>query len=121
MLGNILATDMMQPRPKPPVVSGSYLYGPSVRMEGIRLDTAAWWAWLDEPTSRSFAYPVMDEQKGYIVGFMTVRKERRQRGGSYWVVYRRHAHTVRKIYLGRTSAVTHERLTAIADSLQALP
>jgi hypothetical protein len=56
----------------------------------IRLDTAEWVVWLD------------------------VRKEGRQRGGSYWRVYRRCGAKVRKVYLGRTKAVTNERLAAIA-------
>jgi hypothetical protein len=79
----------------------------------IRLDTAEWIAWLDEPGA-SFAYPVFNPSCGYIEGFMTVRKEGRQRGGSYWRVYRRCGAKVRKVYVGRPEAVTNERLAAIA-------
>lgn len=79
----------------------------------IRLDSAEWNAWLDG-TGGSFAYPVFNPSRGYIEGFMTVRKEGRQRGGSYWRVYRRCGAKVRKVYLGRTEAVTNERLAAIA-------
>jgi len=53
--------------------------------QGIRLSSAAWLAWLELPSTVSFAYPVYDGQAGYIRGFMTVRKERRVRGDHYWV------------------------------------
>ncbi len=43
-----------------------------------------------------------------------MRKERRQRGGSYWVAYRRGNGRVHKIYLGMASAVTRQRLEAVA-------
>ena len=81
----------------------------------IRLDTPAWRAWLDG-AGESFAYPVFNPDCGYIEGFMTVRKERRQRGGRYWRVYRRCGTQVRKVYVGRTAAVTNARLAAIARS-----
>ncbi len=98
---------------KPPRVAGQWLYG--VGGTGVRLDTAEWFAWLDSPTAQSFAYPVVAPDLGYIVGYLTVRKERRQRGGHYWVVYRRDGRRLRKVYLGRTQAVTQHRLQEIAD------
>jgi hypothetical protein len=49
---------------------------------------------------------------------MTVRKDRRQRGGVYWSVFRRSGKRVRKIYVGRSSVVTQSRLQAIAESLR---
>ncbi len=79
----------------------------------IRLDTPEWRAWLDG-AGVSFSYPVFNPERGYIEGFMTVRKERRQRGGSYWRVYRRCGGRVRKVYLGGTEAVTNARLAEIA-------
>jgi len=69
----------------------------------IELDTPEWRAWLEQPTSSSFAYPIYDEQAGYIEGFMTVRKERRVRGGEYWVAYRRSGGRLHKLYLGERS------------------
>ena len=84
----------------------------------IRLESAPWWAWLESASARSFAYPIYDAQVGYIRGFMTVRKERRQRGGAYWVVYRRLGGNVRKIYLGRSEIVTAQRLQTIACRLR---
>jgi LuxR family maltose regulon positive regulatory protein len=83
--------------------------------EGIRLDSVAWWVWLEEPTTLSFAYPIYDVQVGYIRGFLTVRKERRERGSHYWVAYRRTGGRLRKLYLGRSSQLTQRQLAATAD------
>lgn len=80
----------------------------------IRLDTPAWAQWLAAPTTRSFAYPLFDQAAGWITGFMTVRKERRQRGSSYWMAYRRGDGRLRKIYLGRSQQVTSHRLAVVA-------
>jgi hypothetical protein len=81
----------------------------------IRLDTLEWRRWLDGP-GVSFAYPIYDAGCGYIAGFMTVRKERRRRGGSYWTVYRRCGTRVRKVYVGPSAAVTNARLAEIAQA-----
>ena len=56
---------------------------------------------------------------GYVIGVMTVRKERRQRGGTYWVGYDRAQGRVQKIYVGRSLQVTHTRLDAIARTFLA--
>ena len=63
-----------------PTVSAHWLYDPAQGGAAIRLDTPAWVAWLDAPTSTRFAYPVFDATCGYIVGRLTVRKEQAQRG-----------------------------------------
>jgi hypothetical protein len=86
----------------------------------IRLDSPRWWVWLEEPTTLSFAYPIYDSQMGYIRGWMTVRKERRQRGSQYWVAYSRSGRQLHKIYLGRSKQLTHRTLAAIADRFLAL-
>ena len=86
----------------------------------IRLESAMWWAWLERATARSFAYPLYDRQAGYICGFMTVRKEQRARGGQYWVAYRRTAGVVRKIYLGRSAALTQRHLARSAERFLAM-
>jgi hypothetical protein len=49
---------------------------------------------------------------------MTLRKERRQRGGAYWSVYRRQGRQVRKRYVGLSAALTRERLDQIAVLLR---
>jgi hypothetical protein len=117
VLGNILPeTEAVTPS-KPAVVSEQWVYGPGLPESGLRLDRTGWFAWLEAPTTRSFSYPLFDRQRGYISGFMTVRKERRQRGGSYWTVYRRQGRRLRKIYLGPSSRLTQARLEAVAATL----
>jgi hypothetical protein len=88
---------------------------PDGTARAIRLESAGWWAWLEVSTTQSFAYPIYDAQAGYICGFMTVRKEQRERGGNYWVAYRRTAGVVRKIYLGRSAALTEQHLARSAE------
>ena len=82
----------------------------------VVLDTPAWVGWLEAPTTASFAYPVVDPSRGYIVGVMTVRKEGRQRGGFYWSAYRRQGGRVRKVYLGSAASLTRARLDEVARS-----
>jgi hypothetical protein len=101
-----------------PVVSAQWVRDPSQSGSEIRLDTPAWFAWLEAPTTARFSYPIFDAHLGYIVGFMTVRKEQRQRGSQYWAVYRRQGTRVRKIYVGRSASVTQTRLETIAAQLR---
>ena len=86
----------------------------------IRLDTPGWEHWLEEPTTSSFAYPVYDRRVGYIRGWMTVRKERRRRGGHYWVAYRRVGKRLCKIYLGRSTEIGQSRLGDVAARFLAM-
>lgn len=101
-----------------PDVSAGRLYD-ATAPTGIPLDGPAWRAWLEAPTTTRFTYPLHDRRAGYISGFMTVRKEGRQRGGTYWTVYRRTGGRLRKVYLGPAAAVTATRLEAIAQALLA--
>jgi len=101
-----------------PTVSAFWVYDEARPCWSVRLDTAAWVAWLEEPTTTRFAYPLFDPAKGYIVGRMTVRKERRERGGTYWTAYRRTRGTLRKVYLGRSETLTQSRLEALARTLR---
>ncbi len=103
---------------KIPAVSEGRVYDRRRAGTEIRLDTPAWFAWLAAPTTRCFSYPLYDAAHGYIVGFMTVRKEGRQRGGMYWSVFRRCGRRVRKIYLGQSATVTQARLQAMAETLR---
>jgi hypothetical protein len=117
VLGNISGQEGRTPAGKPAVVSGEWVYGPGLPSQGIRLNQPAWFRWLSEPSTTSFSYPLHDRRCGYIVGFMTVRKEPRQRGGAYWTAYRRQGRRLRKIYLGPASALTQARLDAVAATL----
>jgi hypothetical protein len=101
-----------------PRISEQWVYGVEVPSGNVQLDSAAWFAWLAAETTTRFSYPLFDPQVGYIVGFVTVRKERRQRGSAYWVAYRRLGGQVRKVYLGRSEAVTSQRLHAVGCRLQ---
>ena len=85
----------------------------------IPLDSPQWFAWLEAPENDGFSYALMNHAKGYIDGFMTVRKERRQRGGVYWTAYRRQGRRLRKIYLGPSASVTVARLRQVAARLYA--
>jgi LuxR family transcriptional regulator, maltose regulon positive regulatory protein len=99
------------------VVEELWVYGQGLPGAGLRLDRPGWFAWLNEPTTTSFSYPLFDRRCGYIIGFMTVRKEHRQRGGAYWTAYRRQGRRLRKIYLGSSHTLTQARLDAIAATL----
>ena len=48
----------------------------------IPVDSPRWQAWLADPSTRSFAF-------SDVQGHFTARKERRQRGGEYWIAYRK--------------------------------
>jgi hypothetical protein len=102
---------------KPARVSEGALYAPNLLDGSIELDSAAWFSWLEQDATRSFSYPLFDARCGYIIGFMTVRKEARERGGWYWSVYRRQRGRVWKCYLGPSSSVTAARLEQVASSL----
>ena len=102
---------------KTATVSSDSLYGAQTNWCSIPLDSAQWFAWLEAPENLSFSYALMNHAKGYIDGFMTVRKEPRQRGGAYWTVYRRQGRSIRKIYLGPASVLTADRLAEVAQRL----
>jgi len=102
---------------KPPRISEQWIYDGALPDGRVQLDSAAWFVWLTAETTTRFSYPLFDPQVGYIVGFMTVRKERRQRGSAYWVAYRRVDGQVRKGYLGCSAAVTTQHLHAMGCRL----
>jgi hypothetical protein len=102
---------------KLPTIEGSSVYDPAVPEWRLRLDSPAWFAWLSAASTSRFSYPLLDRSRGYIIGFMTVRQESRQRGGRYWSVYRRQGPRLRKIYLGPASAVTQARLEEVVTIL----
>jgi LuxR family transcriptional regulator, maltose regulon positive regulatory protein len=104
-------------RPKTARVSAAAVYAADLPAGGIELDSAAWFKWLEQDATRSFSYPLFDARCGYIIGFMTVRKEARRRGRWYWSVYRRQDGRVVKHYLGRSSSVTVARLEQVVSSL----
>ncbi len=94
------------------------LYLPGPTSSSIALDSPEWFAWLEAASTTSFSYSLFDVERGYIVGFMTVSKERRHRGGLYWRAARRVGGHLRKVYLGRSAVVTDARLAEIAASFR---
>jgi LuxR family maltose regulon positive regulatory protein len=77
----------------------------------IVVDSPSWFAWLDDPATRSFSF------RGP-AGTLTARKERRS--GSvegYWVAYRKRDGKLRKTYLGKAEKVTQHRLDQAAQFL----
>ena len=97
-----------------PTVNGVTLDQPQADAPSILLDSPAWFTWLDAPTTTRFSYPLFNAQQGYIDGYMTARKEPRQRGGAYWSIYRRTHGRLRKVYVGASTAMTRTRLDQIA-------
>jgi hypothetical protein len=101
-----------------PIVQDGFVVDDQTPGPTIYLDTRAWFAWLEAPTTTRFSYALFNRTQGYIDGFMTVRKERRQRGTTYWSVYRRQGRRLRKRYLGPSAALTQARLEQIAAQLR---
>jgi len=101
-----------------PIVQDGFVVDDHTPRTAIYLDTLAWFAWLEAPTTTRFSYALFNRSRGYIDGFITVRKERRQRGTAYWSVYRRQGPRLRKVYVGPSTALTHARLEQIAAQLR---
>ena len=77
---------------------------------GLVVGSPAWFGWLADDAARSFSFRSP-------VGAYTARKERRQRGGAYWVGYRTAAGRQHKVYLGKAEDLTAERLVEVAAAL----
>jgi ATP/maltotriose-dependent transcriptional regulator MalT len=77
---------------------------------GLAVGSPAWFAWLTSDTARAFSFRSP-------AGSYTARRERRQRGGAYWVGYRTAAGRQHKVYLGKAEDLTPERLDAVAAAL----
>lgn len=104
----------------PVVDNGSFVnVGPPRRI--IYVDSPAWFAWLEAPATTRFSFAIFNRKEGYIDGFMTVRKEQRQRGGAYWTVYRRQHKHLYKIYVGPSTLLTLALLEQIATRLHVVP
>lgn len=75
----------------------------------IAVDSAAWYAWLEAPTTRSFAFHSA-------VGSFTARRER-QHGRWYWYGYQTQHGQLHKRYIGKPAEVTQARLLDVATML----
>lgn len=90
-------------RRTPMVVSG-VLYTDDAH-NGLTVDSPAWLPWLATATTFYYASPV---------GGFTVHCEHRQRGGSYWIAYRRRAGILQRTHLGKPDHLTRLRLDEVA-------
>ena len=104
---------------KTPRVWDEYVEDPEQPSTPVWLDRAEWFEWLELEGTRRVCYPVFDASVGYIVGLMTVRKERRERGGWYWIAYRRCQGKLRRVYLGASGGLTREKLEQVAQGFLA--
>jgi LuxR family maltose regulon positive regulatory protein len=94
-----------------PSVADGLLQGPAAGgAAGLAVGSPAWFAWLADDVARSFSFRSP-------AGAYTARKERRQRGGAYWVAYRTAAGRQHKVYLGKAEELTPERLAEVAAAL----
>jgi LuxR family maltose regulon positive regulatory protein len=78
--------------------------------EEITVGSDRWFGWLADPVTKSFSF----QGQG---GTLTARKERRSRGGGYWVAYRRRRGRLRKAYLGKAEELTLIRPEYTAQTL----
>lgn len=77
--------------------------------ERLEIGSTAWFARMAEtPLSLSFS------QHGLSI---TVRAELKQRGTLYWIAYKQRAGKLYKRYVGRTDALTFERLSDVCRAL----
>jgi hypothetical protein len=74
-----------------------------------RVGSASWSAWLAQPGHRLFAYDGLTVRR-------EVPKGKRQ---AFWYAYRKSAGRVRKVYLGKSTALTAARLAEAAHRLHA--
>jgi LuxR family transcriptional regulator, maltose regulon positive regulatory protein len=96
---------------KIPSVAGGRLQGTATAgADGLAVGSPGWFAWLADDAARSFSFRSA-------AGTYTARKERRQRGGAYWVAYRTAAGRQHKCYLGKAEELTLERLAEVAAAL----
>jgi LuxR family transcriptional regulator, maltose regulon positive regulatory protein len=70
-----------------------------------------WYRWLADEQQRSFTFACP-------AGSFQARKERKQRGGWYWIAYRRAHGKIHKRYLGKPDELSPARLLAAAQLLE---
>ena len=96
----------------PFVANGMLQMAAAREAAGVVVGSPAWFAWLADDSARSFTFRSP-------AGDYTARKERRQRGGAYWVAYRTAAGRQYKKYLGTAPDLTPEQLSDAAGALAA--
>ena len=96
----------------PVVMDGTLQVAAAGKSPGVVVGSPAWFAWLSDDSARSFSFRTP-------TGNYTARKERRQRGGAYWVAYRTVAGRQYKKYLGTLADLTPEHLAEAAAAIAA--
>src|SRR2546429_5281639 len=94
-----------------PTIQGETLvYRQDGHEQGLTVDTAAWFAWLETASTFSF---VSEE------GSFTARREQagHKRGGWYWKAYRKQHGKLSSRYLGKSETLTLARLQTVAQAL----
>lgn len=71
--------------------------------ETIKIGSVAWFDRM-ESEHPTFSFELPGDRA------ITLRAEEKQRGTLYWVAYKRRADKLRKQYIGRTDALTYERM-----------
>jgi len=73
----------------------------------VPLESALWFDWLAHNTTFYLESPD---------GTFTARRELRG-GAAFWYAFRRHRNKLYKVYLGRSTDLTHARLLAVVQQL----
>jgi len=94
-------------RTTPKIMSG-LLYTEDILTTGTPVGSPAWFTWLE--TASTFYYEGR-------TGTFTAHRERRQRGGAYWIAYRRCAGILHRTHLGKSPLLTVSCLDAAASIL----
>src|SRR5437588_5600547 len=98
-----------------PVIQGEILvYQQDGQEHVLTVGTAAWFNWLETASTFSFVSAF---------GLFTARREQsgQKRGGWYWKAYRKQHGKLSSRYLGKSEAVTFERLQVVAQALADAP
>src|SRR5581483_54865 len=93
-----------------PRVEQNILLLPVDRSAPVPVGSQQWYSWLSAEENASFFFT--NE-----TGSFTARKERRKRGGWYWIAYRSRGGRLMKTYIGRSEDLTPERLHAVTSQL----
>src|SRR5579859_1609205 len=89
-----------------PRVEQGVLVSPVARNGPVAVGSEQWFSWLSDDENVSFFF-------ANETGSFTARKERRKRGGWYWIAYRSRGGRLAKTYIGRSEDLTAERLDEI--------
>ncbi len=95
------------PQTNMPILRDGWLH--LVDHASIEIDTNAWFSWLTQ-ANRFCYWPTTSSFR------LTVRKEKR-RHAYYWYAYLKNARKLHNAYVGRTEAVTSERLQQVFTHL----